>query len=85
MSVWIPCSERFPEKDGKYLVTTSYGSIDICNYAHNLYELDRYDFAEYKRKKNKTGWYDYDGEWGYCECSIIAWMPLPEAYKEVLV
>lgn len=29
---WIPCSERLPEKDDYYLITTSDGEIDVRKY-----------------------------------------------------
>ena len=80
---WIPVSERLPEERGDYLVTqkatfTDYVYISVIGYAHNLYDVDEYDFADKKR----PGWYEYDSEWGYRECDdVIAWMPLPEPYK----
>ena len=32
MSEWIPVSERLPDKDGDYLVTTVKGNVDIAEY-----------------------------------------------------
>lgn len=83
MSKWIPVSEKLPEKRGDYLVTqkatfTDYVYISVTGYAHNLYDVDEYDFTDKKR----PGWYEYDSEWGYREFdNVIAWMPLPESYK----
>ena len=80
---WIPVSERLPEKKGDYLVTqketfTDYVYISVVGYALNLYDVDEYDFADKKR----SGWYEYDSEWGYRELDdVIAWMPLVEPYK----
>ena len=80
---WIPVWERLPEKRGDYLVTqkatfTDYEYISVIGYALNLYDVDEYDFADKKR----SGWYEYDSEWGYRELDdVIAWMPLPEPYK----
>ena len=80
---WIPVSERLPEKNGPYLVTqkatfTDYVYISAIGYALNLYDVDKYDFAD----KKHSGWYEYDPEWGYRELdNVIAWMPLPEPYK----
>jgi hypothetical protein len=80
---WIPASERLPEKRGDYLVTqkatfTDYVYISVAGYALNLYDVDEYDFADKKR----SGWYEYDSEWGYRELDdVIAWMPLIEPYK----
>ena len=80
---WIPVWERLPEKRGDYLVTqkatfTDYVYISVVGYALNLYDVDEYDFADKKR----SGWYEYDSEWGYRELDdVIAWMPLVEPYK----
>lgn len=68
---WIPCSERMPEENGQYLITVKYeheaGYDDI--------------YAEH------GDW--SDGEWdmfcfGHCGKveSIIAWMPLPDPFRE---
>jgi len=32
---WIPCSERLPEEDGLYLVTTSKGQVQSHVFSHN--------------------------------------------------
>ena len=79
---WIPVSEKLPEKDGYYLTTfVSFGSIllvDVISFAKNLKNVDHYDFD-----KAEPGWYNYDSEYGYYKVnSVIAWMPLPERYKE---
>jgi hypothetical protein len=29
---WIPCAERLPNEDGKYLVTGKHGAVNIINY-----------------------------------------------------
>ena len=79
-SEWISVSERLPE-DGDYLVTIE--SIDgtlrinMRSFAKDLNKVDKFDFS-----KHKSGWYDYDTEYGYWEDTrVIAWMPLPEPYK----
>ena len=80
---WISVSERLPEKRGDYLVTqkatfTDYVYISVIGYVLNLYDVDEYDFADKKR----SGWYEYDSEWGYRELDdVIAWMPLPLPWK----
>lgn len=78
---WIPCSERLPEDDGRYLcMTKSFNDkplVDLLSYAHNLHKVDEYDFPQ-----EKNGWYDYDDEYGYYEDEqVYAWMPLPEPWK----
>lgn len=52
---WIPCSERMPEQNGKYLVVGRQKAINILKF-------------------DGGRWY---GKWG-----VVAWMPLPEPYKE---
>ena len=63
---WIPCSERLPEEGDVVLICSKIGVIDFG-----------------KRKGDKWVWLaealcDY---WQETE-DLIAWMPLPEAYKE---
>lgn len=87
---WISVKDKLPENNGKYLVvyqspfvTRAY--ITIKSYASNLYEVDDFDFFEYKGMKH-GGWYDYDSEYGYCECfdnSITHWMSLPPFPHEI--
>lgn len=83
-SGWIPVKERLPEKDGKYLVThvVSFQTrmIDVYSYANDLYKIDKYDFWD---RKGKSGWYDIDREYGGILLDdVVAWMELPEPYKE---
>lgn len=68
---WISCSERLPEEDGHYLITVKYVHVD------------GYDDIYTER----GAW--IDGEWDmfcheYCGKveAILAWMPLPQPYKE---
>lgn len=63
---WIPCSERLPKKYGNYLITTGEGEVDLGSY-----DPDR------------------PGSWSACDAQgfhwvrdVIAWMPLPERYRE---
>lgn len=78
---WIPCDERLPETDGRYLTIRKLRSCEIIGintYSTNLNSIDSYIFRECK-----SGFYSYDSEYGYYpETNIIAWLPLPEVYKE---
>lgn len=79
---WIPVTERLPEENGKYLTVFTVNTIpprpviEVSCYAKDLYKIDKYDFQD---KKKKSGFYQYDSEWGYFEMSDIShWMPLPQ-------
>ena len=68
---WIPCSERLPEESGQYIITVKYVHVDGYEdlYAeHGEWDGDRWDMFCF-------------GHCGEVE-DIIAWMPLPEPYKE---
>ena len=85
MSGWIKCADSLPKKNGKYLVSLrnrryTGGCVEVCYFAKSLYRVDRYDFAD---KRGKSGWYDYDNEWGHHEITdVVAWQELPEPLKE---
>lgn len=66
---WIPCSERPPEEDGRYLVTCKIG----FSLNENMENDETVDIAFYN-----------DGHWSKYILyeDIYAWMPLPESYKE---
>ena len=72
---WIPVAERLPEEDGRYLVTFKYG-IKVCmvGYGYCKRTVLGYPIGH--------GWYSLEEAQYYAEDSIIAWMPLPEPYKE---
>lgn len=74
-SGWIPVSERLPEKDGRYLVTFKYG-IKVCmvGYGSCRRTVLGYPIGH--------GWYSLEEAQYYAKDGIIAWMPLPEPYKE---
>ena len=74
-SGWIPVSERLPEKDGRYLVTFKYG-IKVCmvGYGSCKRTVLGYPIGH--------GWYSLEEAQYYAKDGIIAWMPLPEPYKE---
>ena len=70
---WIPCSERLPENNRQVLV-----------YARSVH----FALAKYDEMRNANGiyemqWVTFDA-WKpfYKIKEVIAWMPLPEPYKE---
>lgn len=81
---WIPVSERLPEDEKEYLVTLEkvYGTPEklygIANYL-------KFGDAGYWNEK-KYGYLEWDkysdGHGGTKMYKVIAWMPLPEPYKE---
>ena len=81
---WIPVSERLPEDEKEYLVTLEkvYGTPEklygIANYL-------KFGDAGYWNEK-KYGYLEWDkysdGHGGTKMYKVIAWMHLPEPYKE---
>ena len=70
---WILCSERLPDKKGKYLCTVHYA---ISPYHMFHPELDTYvdeiSIQEFEEAK--------DGNVAFID-SVVSWMPLPEPYE----
>ncbi|MBQ4523530.1 MAG: DUF551 domain-containing protein [Lachnospiraceae bacterium] len=64
---WIPCSERFPDKAGEYLVTYHPCIWDRVDDEIKV-GLDSF--------RGKTTWAKRKYQ------RVIAWMPLPEGHKE---
>ena len=70
---WIPVSKRLPEEETRVMICTIDGEIDIAD--HRLQD-----------------WTNDDWEWfvcgtlgykrTYCDNEVVAWMPLPEPYKD---
>lgn len=82
---WIDVKDKLPTEHGQYLVIRQvFGKsiVDILGFSMDLYNLDKYDFSEYgkKRKTNRKGWYDYDSEYGYLDYTknVVAWMSIPK-------
>ena len=76
---WIPCSERLPEEHiGFYLVTvqkriiTALNVVGCDNTVHDI-DIARWD---YDRRAPQRGYH-------WCKADkVIAWMPLPEPFRE---
>ena len=67
--IWIPVSEKLPDIDTPVIICTAGGGI-----------TDGYRWNE---KDWFLAWGDYNGRHGdSSEGRIIAWMPLPEPYRE---
>lgn len=78
-----------PDKDGAYLCISGIGTMvyfrHILHFTHDLYQIDPYTFHKYryKKKTERSGWYDIDSECGYYEITnICAWCELPEMPEE---
>lgn len=78
---WIPCSDRLPEEYGEYLITweTSKAPTRFIGFAEGEEtgvwddQHDRFVFSWLPE--------DYIIE-RYPDWRVVAWMPLPEPYKE---
>ena len=67
---WIPCSERLPKENGNYLAF--YRTSD---------ESDSLEFMTVDHFNEGGGWlHEENGRKAYKK--VIAWLPLPEPYKE---
>ena len=65
---WIPCSERLPKKNGFYLCTTK-DCITILEFIEgNPHYHEEPSFVS--------------DVLGKCNSYVVAWMPLPECYRE---
>lgn len=76
---WISCSERLPSEDGRYLVT-----YPLLRWQNNWINLMHYGKPSMPNCEVKGKcFYVSDDEWGdVVYDNIIAWMPLPEPYRE---
>ena len=63
---WIPCSERLPSEEGKYLATGKHGAVYMAEFVKGAIN-----------GKPVNAWYRV----GSTKTGVIAWMTLPQAYK----
>lgn len=76
VSEWIPCEERLPSENGRYLVV--YPMLINKPWVSILW-YGKPTFSE----KDEPCFYASDDEYGDAEYSdVIAWMPLPKPYGE---
>lgn len=69
---WIPVTERLPEKPFGCLVT-------VCDTDPVTFE-DFENILPYFVGYDGKQWNDWEGE--QCPFEVLAWLPLPEPYKE---
>ena len=75
MCKWIPVSERLPDDMQRVLIWFEYYRYGDYNCMYQTYGFGYVCDGKWSPFINgKTGWQD---------ARIIAWMPLPEPYKEV--
>ena len=71
---WVPVTERLPNKKEKsYWVCLEGGGQCQCRWTNDMYGLGANEWS-------KWGWHVMDKPQ---YSVIVAWMPLPESYKEV--
>jgi len=79
---WIPCSERLPEEDVEVLITyrykegegdTSLADIDITTYGQMYFGGNK--VGNHKHWRQPFEYFESNYE-------VVAWMPLPEPYKD---
>lgn len=83
VSRWIPVSERLPEEDGDYLLWGKVTDADEeCYCFIGEYDSCAEQFGIWQEHFDGTtlgclgsDFYEYE--------QVLAWMPLPEPYKEV--
>lgn len=78
---WIPCSERLPERNGAYLVWMQWTCDEELTVSIINYDADCEMFGEWHElyHPRTLGYLDSD----FDEIKgVIAWMPLPEPYRE---
>lgn len=75
---WIHCSERLPEKSGKYLVTINCGGsvhTTVRRFNPKPKHPEQNEPIFTKRLPLYSGWERRT-------CGVIAWQPLPEPFKQ---
>ena len=65
---WIPCSERLPEDEQFILVTYK--------------TTDRIHVCQYHEDGSRNQWYSLNDMCRAHNNVVLAWMPLPEPYRE---
>lgn len=77
MGKWIPCSERLPEKGVDVIVQCDYPSYMGVG-------VESYIGKQRCGSPNDSELYHtWETSDGFDDCSVVAWMPLPEPCKEI--
>ena len=79
-SDWIPVTERLPEEYCECLAT--YRTVDMQEFMDILEYEPSYEF-DYEKGRFKGEWLFATDDERFTDGEVIAWMPLPEPYKEV--
>lgn len=82
MSEWISVKDRLPNEDGEYLVTFEQGYREDYNLSAISiidFEVD-YGFGFWQEHFDVHSLGSLGSDW--VDIPVIAWMPLPEPYKE---
>lgn len=78
--LWIPTSERLPEETGEYQCTVEwYGTSTKKQLIENNHIIEK-RVINVCFLESISAFKEQDG---FCTYEVIAWQPLPEAYKEV--
>lgn len=81
---WIPCSERLPEEDTNVLVTVHFHGL-VHEHPSGWNDHIKPSYYVEVASQIDGEWSSYSDEYKVARNrhEVIAWMPLPEAYKEV--
>lgn len=77
---WIPCSERLPEEYGEYLI--SYATSESKRRFIAICECEVTSEYDYEHERFECEWQLDDYIKNCHDVTVIAWMPLPEPYRE---
>ena len=71
---WIPCSEHQPTEDGEYITTVEYGEGMFVTTTDWRQDWKEWGFLSYYGAHDEPAWRRVT--------NVVAWMPLPEPWKE---
>ena len=75
---WIPCSERLPDSPIRVLIQIDNGWIVTAYYEDGWW----WSVPDWDVDTNADNMYALPINWKRDQYQILAWMPLPEPYKE---